>query len=279
MNPLLIGVSTDPWMRHALLGLFRHRRRHLWVAGVLRDQMGVDLDALARGGALAHPRHIPPKGDLPGLHGWQYYFHGRGCAFECRRTGEHLDVDFYDGSGEDFEPCFYTNYLRSLRTPERPEARLIDLHPSVDTVRVTMQALAERRILFVRDPRWPKYRLNAEILEDEEALGALPDSVTAESLSARMAWLRARVLHGNAVDVVAYAELGPPDLDVVLDEVLAGPLSPCTAGALKVVEARKLATDSARVRALLARLDPSGPIPQPWLWERATEWLRVHSAG
>lgn len=123
----------------------------------------------------------------------------------------------HDASGEDFEPYFYTNFLRSLRAPRRPEARLIELHPSFDTVRVTVSALIERGLLLARDARWPQCRLNKEILGDEEALSALPDSETAESRSARTAWLRARVLDGNATDVVAYAELGPSDLDEVLE--------------------------------------------------------------
>lgn len=272
MNALLVGVSNDPWMRWTLLGLFRHRRRQLWVADVLRDRLGTDVRALSAG---AHPRHIPDRGVVPGLDAWRYYFHGIGCELECVHTGERVDVDFRDAAGEDLDAGFYVKYLRSSRGPRRPESRVIALHPSCDTVSVTMEALVERGILLARNPTRPPIRLNPEVLADEAALRGVPEADDAHSRSARIEWLRTRVSQaGRGSDVLAYAELGPADLDAVLDEILAGPLSARTSGALAVIRTRNVAADEARVRTLLSRLDPSGPIPQRWLWERATEWLQ-----
>ena len=85
---MLDALPADPWMRSTLLGLALHRRRQLWVARVLKSELGVDLAMLAARGAHGDPRKIPPKGKLPHAPNWTYVFHGIVCALANWMTGE-----------------------------------------------------------------------------------------------------------------------------------------------------------------------------------------------
>ena len=72
---------------------------------------------------------------------------------------------------------------------------------------------------------------------------------------------------------VLKSELGVDLAMLAVDEVLAGPLTGMTSAALAVICAREHPKDEIRVRTLLARLDPRGPIPEPHLWERCEAWV------
>src|SRR5580698_2121393 len=87
--------GLSPRAAWTLLCLARHRKRQSWLAGTIVSQFGADLAALAVGGAFAHP-DVPQKGVVPNATDWEYYFHGRGCCFTHRVTGEVIDVDFFD---------------------------------------------------------------------------------------------------------------------------------------------------------------------------------------
>ncbi len=137
----------SPWAIWTLIGLVRHRRRQIWVGKVVTQRLGGDLDALAQAGAFAHPDEIPQSGLVPGLTEWEYYFHGKGCQLTHRGTGEKIDVDFFGPNAEGFDLWFYLNYLRSLRNPDPPEARLIALHPSFDPIRLAVNELLEKHLL------------------------------------------------------------------------------------------------------------------------------------
>lgn len=278
VDSLLTNIITDPWMRWTLLGLLRHRRRQHWVAELVRDRLGVDPGALAKSGASVHPRHIPDAGAVPGVLSWTYYFHGIGCELACESTGERIDVDFYDSIGEYFDPGFYAKYLESLRNPQGPELRVIELHPSFDSVMVTMAALAERGILEPGDARPPALRLGVGILPVEGELTASEVVDDPSSFEARANWLRARVAgDGSGTDVVAYAELELPDLDKLLDEIVDGPPSGRTAGVLEVVAARDVREDVVRVQKIVSSVDPTRGFLEHWLRKRGSEWLRSKS--
>ncbi len=119
------GALPPPWQTWLLVGLFRHRRRQLWVGEIVAHRLGGDLALLSAAGALGHPQGLPQSGLVPGLTDWEYYFHGRGCCLTRRSNGEAIDVDFFGGSAEYFDFFFYLQFLKSLREPEPPEARLI----------------------------------------------------------------------------------------------------------------------------------------------------------
>jgi hypothetical protein len=95
---------------------------------------------IARLGAFGHPPG-PQQGPVPGLPEWEYYFHGKGCRVTHRVTGEMIDVDFFGDSAEYFDLFFYERHLKSLRCPEPPERRLLDLHASVRPLRLAVEDL------------------------------------------------------------------------------------------------------------------------------------------
>src|SRR5947209_12239115 len=87
------GALPSPWVTWTLIGLVRHRERQLWVADIIRTLLRGSPDDLAAGGSLAHPEGVPQLGPVPGMPGWEYYFHGRGCRITHKVEGDEIDVD------------------------------------------------------------------------------------------------------------------------------------------------------------------------------------------
>jgi hypothetical protein len=167
-----VGRLPSPWATWTLIGLVRHRRRQLWVAEVVATRLRGD-PALAQVWALERPPDRPQHGLVPGLPEWVYFFHGIGCCLTNRITGESIDVDFYGQAAEYCDEFFYLNYLRSLRQPEPPEARLIALHPSFRPLRLAIGELLEAGLLVpLEDGSAHSFRLSEEILDHAEALDA-----------------------------------------------------------------------------------------------------------
>jgi hypothetical protein len=135
------GALPSPWETWTLIGLVRHRRRQLWVGEVITTRLNGSMDRLGRMGALGQPQDRPHGGTVPGLPVWEYYFHGKGCCLTHKITGEAIDVDFFSDSAEYFDLFFYQNYLKSLRDPEPPEWRLLELHASVSAIRLAVESL------------------------------------------------------------------------------------------------------------------------------------------
>jgi hypothetical protein len=136
-----VGELPSPWETWALVCLVRHRRRQVWVGEVITTRVGGSLADLARLMALGHPQGVPQQGTVPGLPEWEYFFHGKGCCLSHKVSGEAIDVDFEDDTAEYFDLYFYEKYLESLREPEPPERRLLDLHPSVSPLALAVDDL------------------------------------------------------------------------------------------------------------------------------------------
>src|SRR3954447_20058679 len=142
-----VGELPTPWETWTLIGLFRHRERQWWVPEVIRTRLRGDPSTVARLGSMGHPDGVKQSGTVPGLPEWEYFFHGIGCCLTHKVTGEEIDVDFYGPRAECFDEFFYLDYLRSLRQPEPPEARLIALHPSLRPLRLAIGELREAGLL------------------------------------------------------------------------------------------------------------------------------------
>lgn len=180
-----------PWTTWPLIALVRHRRRQLWVADVVASRLGGDPVGLAAAGAFAHPPDVPQGGLVPGLTEWDYYFHGRGCCLTHRGTGEAIDVDFFGPTGEYFDFFFYLQYLKSLRDPEPPEARLMALHPSREPIRLAVAALLEAGALVPLEGREQHpFRIAERVLEHEDDVDAFCE---AWADPGRRLWLAATV--------------------------------------------------------------------------------------
>jgi hypothetical protein len=290
----------SPWTTWTLIGLVRHRQRQRWVGQVVTERLGGGLGQLAQAGALAHPRGRPQKGLVPGLEEWGYYFHGIGCCLTHRLSGERIDVDFYGDHAEGFDVYFYVEYLRSLRRPPAPEHRLMELHPSLETVELGLdELLREGRLIM--DPDGDAPRLSAAVLEHEQDVVAFCEAWSAAEPPHR-AWLAAQIgdwLAAGAGERAALArrqrierllgefeggnaalvllglhELDAAELPSLLERVLAG--APCAAmsRALQIIEERADADGwCPALFALAARLDPTDPVPSPYLWKRCVQSL------
>jgi hypothetical protein len=118
---------------------------------------------------------------------WEYLFHGCGCRLTHRGTGEAIDVDFFGPTAEYFDVWFYLDYLRSLREPEPPEARLIALHRSLEPIRLAVAELLEAGLLEPRKKRAPHaFRIAEAVIEREELIDAF---CAAWGNSSRRLWL------------------------------------------------------------------------------------------
>jgi hypothetical protein len=159
------GNSMDqlsPWHFWALVCFARHRSRQIWVADIVKYRLRGELEVLAKTGALGHP-DVPQSGIVPADPEWEYYFHGRGCCLTHRGTGESIDVDFYEDSGDYFSFWFYKQYLKSLKSPGFPEKRLIELHPSIDSLAIVVEDLFESDT-FVKHPESNVYKLSEQVI-------------------------------------------------------------------------------------------------------------------
>jgi hypothetical protein len=252
---------------------------------------------------------------VPGLTDWEYYFHGVGCCLTRRADGEAIDVDFHDGSAEYFDLFFYRNFLRSLRQPEPPEARLIALHPSWDALELDYWDLQQTSALELIEGRGP-CRLSDEA---RQHVGAVEEFCGLWAESNRRPWLAARVgdwsaarTEAEAVGAAALAELsaermveerrrrrrrlaaafedsdrkrsalaalddlGVDNLPQFLHRALRGPPSGTTSAAMAIVCRQNDPAWCPEVWALLQRLDPSGQVPHSYLYTECLGFLLGH---
>lgn len=303
------GQEVSPWAAWLLVCLVRHHRRQQWLAKTIQVRLDADLHAIATVGAFGHP-DIPQQGLVPGLTDWEYYFHGRGCCLTHRITGESLDVDFYDETGDWFDVYFYINYLESLKSPEYAEKRLIDLHPSLRSIRLSFEELVEAHLLerrpersVVRLPpdvlllegtiepleqRWTKpgqrfwiaAALGDWLLVEEEFPSSASPSATISTRATRCRDLRfirlkRLFLEPDARSEVleAIADLDPPELPALLEMALEAKPSGMTSAALKIISERNEPDWTKAVYRLFRRVDPNGEIPEPYIWKTCAKYL------
>lgn len=109
-------TSAKPWHAWLLAALVRQVRQQVWMVGV------IEKHGLSR---------LNPAGEIPGLPGHRFRFHGMGCYFHFP-SGEILDVDFWADGGLTITPYFFARRLWSLARPEMIEARVRTLLPSTE---------------------------------------------------------------------------------------------------------------------------------------------------
>jgi hypothetical protein len=309
------GALPSPWDTWTAIGLCRHQARQAWLLKVVRDRLFVDPAALARGGAFAHPSALPDHGPVPGLAQWHYMFHGTGCCLVHEASGEAIDVDFEDGTPDHFDTYFYVGYIRSLRAPDVPEARLQALCPDGELLAHATFALQDAGVLLRGDHR-VHFRLSAALQAAHGAVDALARALADES---RRCWLAARLgdwpwahelappelrphlaaradrtralrreyleralvtgdHHDQMVALRGLAALEIPDLDDHLVAALDGPPSGLVGTALELLEPRWHQGHADPVYALLKRLDPRGEIPAPYLFSTSAALLLTQGA-
>lgn len=309
-----VGVLPSPWDVWTLIGLVRHQARQNWVLSVVRERLHCDPSRLARMGAGGHPKALPQDGEVPGLPGWSYMFHGRGCCLEHKQSGEAIDVDFADDTAEHFDTYFYIGYVASLRDPDVPEARLRALFPDPELLVLSIEDLqatdallrGSHRVYFrlapalqatadaieeisrgLADPSrrvWLAARLGdfvwARELATDPSLRAELDARAEQCLALR----RRRVEQALADDsdhtvqlgLMGLAALAAPGLGARLRAALAQPSSGTVSTALKLLNQHWHDEHAAAVLALLERVGPRGSTPQPYIFSTCAAMLLTH---
>jgi hypothetical protein len=116
-----------PWDSWTLISLIRQRERQTWACHVVQERLNLE------------------KGDglVPGLPEWEYWFHGKGCQLKHRVTGECIETETGDG----FDFYFWLRYLQSLKNPDPATRRMVTLHPSLKSLRITLADLSEAGVI------------------------------------------------------------------------------------------------------------------------------------
>jgi hypothetical protein len=172
--------AVSPWAIWVLFGLVRHQWRQRWVGNIAVSRLGADLSAISRSGWVGHP-DSPASNLVPGHTDWEFHFHGRGCCLTNRLSGQTIDVDFYDGSADWFDDFFYCDFLKSLKDPDFVEQRIISLHPTIETVRLSLDELVDVGLLF-RRPGYKVVRLAEDCSEWGDRVDKL-DAAGSQGLS------------------------------------------------------------------------------------------------
>lgn len=306
-----VGTLPSPWETWTLIGLVRHRKRQYWVRDIIHNRLRGDSAALGAMGALGHPDGVEQSGTVPGMPEWEYYFHGGGCCLTHKVTGEDIDVDFWDDSAEHFDMFFYTNYLKSLRNPEPPEQRLLELHRSVRPVRIAATRLLAAGAMTPRSSRDSHpLRIADGVLASEAAIAAF---CRAWGDPARRVWLagmigdwpaaheaaagrhtieqitapraeRCRAIRRDyllketdqaASDALeGLAELGGADEQ--LKEALRGPPSGTVSTALGIAERQNDPKWYPHIYSVFKRMRPTGQLPEPHIWVTSLGILLRH---
>ncbi|MCY0991966.1 hypothetical protein OV203_32815 [Nannocystis sp. ILAH1] len=299
-----VGALPSPWDTWTLIGLARHQARQDWVLRVVRERLRGDSSAVD-----------DYEGEVPGLSGWRYLFHGRGCCLTCEATGEAIDVDFVDDTAEHFDSYFYVGHLGSLREPDVPEARLHALCPELELVVLAIEDMQDAGAL-VRGGHRVYFRLSSAL---RGSIGAIDRVCRALADPARRCWIAAclgdwpwarelatdpallaeldaraeqclalrrerldhglaeRAHHTSLLALRGLAALAVDDLDALLLAALASPPSGLVSLALELIEPRwRPDLHADAVLDRLQRVDPRGEIPQPHIFATCAALLLEH---
>jgi hypothetical protein len=295
--------------------LVRHRERQYWVRSIIQDCLAGDCAMLAERGAMGHPEGVQQSGTVPGLPEWEYYFHGCGCCLTHKVAGEQIDVDFYDDTAEGFCIFFYTKYLESLRNPEPPERRLLELHTSVRPIGIAESNLLEAGALIRGSGRDASLRSGApriaeDVLSRDDAIeelcqnwddpvkqvwiaGMIGDWLAADEAAAghpetrritapraeRCREIRRRQLLQVSGYPAADALFGLAELgdaDDQLAAALSGAPGGTTSAALEIIGQRNDPNWRPQIYTLFKRVRSTGKLPQPHIWMTSLKFLLLH---
>lgn len=304
--------GLSPRAAWTLLCLVRHRLRQTWLAEIITSRLGADLRAIAVAGALGHPDG-PQKGLVPNATEWEYFFHGRGCCFTHRVTGERIDVDFFDDTADWFDRYFYIWYLKSLKAPLFAEERLLVLCGAAEPVVLSILELVEAGLL-VKHADHGCVKLDVECLALEDHMELLESLWSTESgqiaVSASLGdWLhvaeklepddpdagriqqladQARNIYNSHLETIylsnensdlalqAMAGVTHPKLNSYLKRAIRGEPSGTMSRALDIIVKLPGPQWHEPLFRLLGRVDPNSEIPAPHVWIATAGYLLRH---
>jgi hypothetical protein len=302
------GALPSPWETWTLIGLVRHRERQYWVQDIIHTHLKGESDSLAEMGALGHPDEVQQNGSVPGMPEWEYHFHGRGCCLTHKVTGEDIDVDFWDATAEYFDIFFYTKYLESLRNPDPPEQRLLELHRSIRPIRIAVTDLLTAGAMTPMPGSRGPLRISEEVMAHSDTIeqfclawddrakrvwlaSMIGDWLAAHEAAAgqpetqRITGPRAekcrairleRLLEesGDADALFGLAELGAADDQ--LEAAFRSPPSGTVSAALEIVEGQNDPKWCPHIYTMFRQTKPDGDPPAPHIWMASLKFLLRH---
>jgi hypothetical protein len=303
-GPELEGL-VSPWGLWVLFGLVEHHHLQWWMGKVLREQLRGDLWTVGGRGHL-QSMGLTRKGTLPGLNEWDYCFHGIGCCLKHRVSEEEIDVDFLDNTTDWIRTWFYRGHLESLKKPRVVQRRIIELHPSIETIELAVEELERLQLIEWRLAR-DGYRVLPVVVEqlmpwvdavqkhcrDGDVLTGFARAVgdwplvaqqgvaTAEVLAAReRVWQRRREFLAETfgtrnwwLGIEAQADLTTVDRKAVIKLGLREFEGSATSLLMSIIEKDGEHDWSDGVIAVLRRTDMNGEMPQPAGWVKAAKYL------
>ncbi len=303
--------TLSPWETWTLFGLVRHQTRQAWVREIVETRLRGDGNRIAAMGALGHPDDVPQLGSVPGMPEWEYYFHGIGCCLTHKVTGEAIDVDFFDDSADYFDTYFYSNYLKSLRSPAPVEKRLRQLHKSLRPLNIAVSRLLAAGVLEPLPGRESHpYRIASHVTASIPAINAFCEAWNSPGNRSWLAsligdWpflqespglqmdiaeivrmradacirLRCEELSQETDYAAADALFGLAELNAADEPIRKAFLSKpsaLTSAALQIVSEQNDDRWCPGIYALFLRLNPSGATPEPHLWTMCQKILIRH---
>lgn len=116
-----------PWLVWMTVVLLRQHERQIWHQKIVNEHL---------------KKATTQSGDVPGMSGWMYFFHGIGCCLTSP-SGETIDVDAHELGSGIIDPWFFASRIESLRNDTGfPEWHLWRWMPSKAFI---VEALADLR--------------------------------------------------------------------------------------------------------------------------------------
>ncbi|WP_437679052.1 hypothetical protein [Sorangium sp. So ce131] len=168
MSPLLVAVRAalaaapvasssppDPWHAWLLVTLARQVDRQRWLVRVQHERLLPDSD----------------EGNVPGMPGWRFLFHGRGLCLTAP-DGEAIDVDDHGDGGLTIDPYFFAHRILTMAHPRLPERRLRAFLPTADVMVAAIRELT-REGLLVPGEHGHVFRVLPELEANAEAFASI----------------------------------------------------------------------------------------------------------
>lgn len=272
-----------PWESWTIISLLRQRDRQVWACEIVADRL-VQLEVAA--------------GTIPGMPEWEYCFHGLGCCLTHKVTGEQIETE----TGEGFDYFFWVENLASLRNPGPDLQRAIELHSSLQSLRLTLADLSEAGVINTDQKAVHRWTVAEEAVAHTEIVNEfcqlLADATNRQRLSeaigdSRDADVVRRLRAKRASDAIrryeeseslraealyALADLGGQELWVPLRDALRKrPWSGVTCVALELIAKGDDPIWCADVFRLFGEVNPSGEAPEPAIWRLCAAFLLRHS--
>ncbi|WP_437786607.1 HEAT repeat domain-containing protein [Sorangium sp. So ce1097] len=133
-GPVAAGSPPDPWHAWLLVVLARQVDRQRWLVRVQRMHLPEDTG------------EDTGEGEVPGMPGWRFCFHGDGLCLTAP-DGEMIDVDDHGDGGLTIDPYFFAQRIRSLARPALPEERLRAFLPAADAMVAAIRELTAEGLL------------------------------------------------------------------------------------------------------------------------------------